>query len=99
MWSSMDHAKRKLDHSSTNAADRPSPHPDCMGNAHALDPPPNRTPRTSLRGHVFPVLHGEDDARAVVEAVAIFFGEIIDALARGDLTFGQQRLADRLAEF
>src|SRR6266480_4265336 len=53
----------------------------------------------SLRRRVFSVLHGEDDARAVVQTVAVFFGEIIDALAAGDFTFGQESLTDRVAEF
>jgi branched-chain amino acid transport system ATP-binding protein len=34
---------------------------------------------------------GEFDARAVVEAVAILFGEVVDALAGRDLLFGHQR--------
>src|SRR5437867_5704922 len=53
----------------------------------------------SLRRSVFSVLHGEDDARAVVQTVAVLFGEIIHALAGGDFTFGQQSLTDRVAEF
>src|SRR6476469_1307036 len=53
----------------------------------------------SLRRGVFSVLHGEDDARAIVEAVAVLFGEVIDALARGDFTFGQEGLTNSLAEF
>jgi hypothetical protein len=42
----------------------------------------------SLHQHVFAVLHRQNDARAVVEAVAVFFGEVIDALAGGDLALG-----------
>src|SRR5258708_10214135 len=53
----------------------------------------------SLRRSILAILHGEDDARAVVEAVAVLFGEIIDALAAGDFTFGQKSLTDRVAEF
>ena len=36
---------------------------------------------------------------SVVETVAIFFGEVIHALAGGNFALGQKRLADRLAEF
>src|ERR1700730_739708 len=53
----------------------------------------------SLRRNVFSVLHGEDDARAIVEAVAVLFGEVINALARGHFTFGQEGLTDGVAEF
>src|ERR1700730_19449614 len=53
----------------------------------------------SLRRNVFSVLHGENDARAIVEAVAVLFGEVINALARGDFTFGQEGLTDGVAEF
>src|ERR1700682_2940433 len=53
----------------------------------------------SPRQNVFSVLHGEDDARAIVEAVAVLFGEVINALARGDFTFGQEGLTDGVAEF
>src|SRR6202790_1383766 len=52
----------------------------------------------SLRRRVFSVLHGEDDARAAVQTVAVLFGEIIDALARGDFAFGQKGLTDSLAK-
>src|ERR1700730_18189397 len=51
------------------------------------------------RGDVFSILHRQDDARAIVQTVAVLFGEIIDALARRDFPFGQPRLTDRLTEF
>src|SRR5579864_9321331 len=54
---------------------------------------------SSLQQHVLAVLHRQHDARAVVEAVAVLFGEVVDALARGDVVLGEQRLPDRLAEF
>src|SRR4030081_2745637 len=53
----------------------------------------------SLRRDVFAVLHGQQDARAVVEAVAVFFGEVVNALARGDFALAEESLANRLAEF
>ena len=53
----------------------------------------------SLRRNVLPVLHGQDDARAVIEAVAVLFGEVVDALARRHVLFAQQGLADAFAEF
>src|SRR6478752_8160791 len=56
-------------------------------------------PLRSLHQHVFPVLHRQQNARAVVETIAIGFGEVIDALARGDIALGQKRLAKRVAEF
>src|SRR5207237_10414067 len=93
-------ARRRSNHGSTAAGDRPSPHPAragrCFASPSAGDPPPpgegkkDPSAPASLRGHVFSVLHGEDDARAVVEAVAVFFSEVIDALARRELTFGQK---------
>src|SRR3954465_13963836 len=54
---------------------------------------------SSLRQDVLAVLDCEDDARAVVEAVAVFFGVIIDALACRDFPLGQPGLADRFAKF
>src|SRR3954464_4354688 len=48
---------------------------------------------------VLAVLHREQDARALVEAVAVLLGEIVDTLARRKLLLRQQRLADRFAEF
>src|SRR5437868_11564325 len=55
--------------------------------------------RSSLRQYVFPILHGEQNARAVVQTVAIFFGEIVDALTGRDLTLCHQSLANSLAKF
>src|SRR5437763_16293808 len=54
--------------------------------------PPYRlqTARPSLRRNVLAVLHGQDDARAVVEAVAILFGEVVDALACRDFLLREQ---------
>src|SRR6266487_700679 len=66
---------------------------------HASLCPPYTFSYHSLCRRVLSVLHGEDDARAVVQTVAVLFGEIIDALAGGDFTFGQQSLTDRVAEF
>src|SRR5216684_8306270 len=51
------------------------------------------------RGDVLSILHRQDDARAIVETVAVFFGEIVDALARHDFPLGQPGLTDPLAEF
>src|ERR1700722_8708414 len=59
----------------------------------------DETEPPSHRRNVLSVLHGQDDARAVVEAVAVLVGEIVDALAGGDFAFGEKRLTDRLAEF
>src|SRR5215212_11899047 len=56
-------------------------------------------PTRSLRQDVFSVFHRQQNARAVVEPVAIFFREVIDALAGGDFAFGHQGLANGLAEF
>ena len=53
----------------------------------------------SHRRHILPVLDRQDDARAIVEAGAVFFGPVVDALARGDFAFAQEGLTDRLAEF
>src|SRR5882724_9515535 len=53
----------------------------------------------SHRRNVLAVLHRQDDPRAVVEAGAILFGPVVDALARGDFAFAQEGLTDRLAEF
>src|SRR5580692_9779502 len=60
--------------------------------------PPYEVAATSLRRNVLPVLHRQNDPRAVVEAVAVLFGEVVDALARRDLAFAEEGLADRLAE-
>src|SRR6266404_7132622 len=104
MWICMGCVKLRPSHCTTDDDDRPSPHPACFGRCYASpragDPPPpgedKQKPAPSLRWRVFSVLHGEDDARAVVEAVAVLFGEIVDALAAGDFTFGQQSLTDRV---
>src|SRR3954451_21051629 len=53
----------------------------------------------SLRRNVLTVLHRQDDAGAIVEAVAILFGEVVDALAGGQLLLAHQGLTDRFAEF
>src|ERR1700692_2761218 len=55
--------------------------------------------RPSHRWHVFAVLHRQNNARAGVEARAISFGPVVDALARGDFAFAQEGRADRFAEF
>ena len=65
----------------------------------AYAPLPTLQTTHSLRRDVLAVLHRQDDARAVVEAVAILFGEVVDALAGRDLLLGDQRLTDRLTEF
>src|SRR5581483_11676476 len=57
------------------------------------------TARASLGRDVLAVLDGQDDARTIVEAVAVGLGEIVDALACGYLALGEEGLADRLAEF
>src|SRR5215472_6840390 len=49
------------------------------GGPSPLQAPSREGQRTSLRGEVLAVLHREEDARAVVEAVAIGFGEIVNA--------------------
>src|SRR6202171_1502914 len=51
------------------------------------------------RGDVLSVLHRQDDARTIVQTVAVLFGEILDALARHDLPFGQPGLTNPLAKF
>src|SRR4051794_26501917 len=56
-------------------------------------------PTRSLRRHVFAVLYREQNAGAVVEAVAVLFGEVVDALTGRQFLFAHQRLADRFAEF
>src|SRR4051794_24393323 len=53
----------------------------------------------SLRRDVFAVLYREQDAGAVVEAVAVLFGEVVDALAGRQFLFAEQGLTDRFAEF
>src|SRR5262245_47356977 len=53
----------------------------------------------SLHQRVFPVLHREQAAGALVDAGPVLFREVVDALAGGDLALGQQRLADGFAEF
>src|SRR4051812_519813 len=55
--------------------------------------------RCSLRRHVFSVLYREQDAGAVVEAVAVLFGEVVDALAGSEFLLAHQRLTDCFAEF
>ena len=51
--------------------------------------PSKLSSHSSLRRDVLAVLHGQDDAGAVVEARAVLFGEVVDALAGGDLTLRQ----------
>src|SRR5882757_6802663 len=53
----------------------------------------------SHRRTVFAVLHRQEDAGAVVEAGAILFGPVVDALAGDDFLFAHEGLTDRLAEF
>src|SRR5438874_11645283 len=60
---------------------------------------PSVSAPSSLRQYVLPILHGEQNARAVVETVAIFFGEVVDALTGRDFTLCHQSLANSLAEF
>src|SRR5437016_505266 len=55
--------------------------------------------RVLLRRNVLAVLHGQDDPRAIIQAVTVGLGKIVDALAGGDFPLGQKRLADPLAEF
>src|SRR3984885_3152740 len=54
---------------------------------------------SSHRRHVFAVLHRQQDARAVVEAGAVLFGPVVDALARRDFVLAHEGLPDRFAEF
>src|ERR1700694_4704967 len=56
-------------------------------------------PYSSLRQDVFPVLDRQKNARAIVEAVAVFFAEVVDALTGRNIPLGEQGLADSLAEF
>src|SRR6266576_7157018 len=53
----------------------------------------------SLSQYVLPVLHRVQNARAVVQTVAILFGEVVDALTGRDFTLCNQSLANSLAEF
>src|ERR1700744_6299433 len=57
-----------------------------------------RTPRSHCR-NVFAVLDRQQNTRAIVEAVTVLFGPVVDALARGNLAFADEGLTDRLAEF
>src|SRR6266550_652016 len=60
---------------------------------------PMESTASLARGDVFAVLHRQDDARAIVETVAVLFGEIVDALARRNIPFAQPGLTDPLAKF
>src|SRR5437868_9742241 len=55
-------------------------------------------PTWSLRRDVLPVVHGQDDARAIIQAVTILFGEVVDALTCRDFLLGHERLADAFTE-
>src|SRR5258708_11450606 len=54
---------------------------------------------SSLRRNVLSILHRQQDARAVVEAVAVFFGPVVDALGRDDFLLADKSLAESFAEF
>src|SRR4051794_24291027 len=73
----------------------------CHRGAHSRDPLalPTYNAAPSHRRDVLSVLHRQDDPRAVVEAVAVFFGPVVDALARDDFLFADEGLPDSLAEF
>src|SRR5438270_10393536 len=58
-----------------------------------------RQTRRSLGQHVLAILYSQLNALTVVETVAVLFGEVVDALAGGDVTLGEQGLTNRLAEF
>src|SRR6266702_1063272 len=64
----------------------------------AFSEPHWRTP-DSHRRNVLPVFHRQQDARAVIETVAIFLRPVVDALRRDDFLFRDQRLADAFTEF
>src|ERR1700721_12784 len=59
----------------------------------------SETAAPSHRGNVFAVLYRQQDARTVVEAGAILFGPVVDALRRRDFVLAHEGLADRFAEF
>src|SRR5581483_5559646 len=57
------------------------------------------TSAVSIYDLVLAVLHRQQNAGALVDAVAILFGKIVDALTCCNLPFTQQRLADRFTKF
>src|SRR6516165_7315121 len=56
-------------------------------------------PWLSFHDLVFAILHRKENARALIDSVAVLLCKIVDTLACRDLSFAQEGLANGLAEF